>query len=72
MIKVILTKGLPASGKSTWAKKIIDVLVKFELSNIARKSACVYVEDVKGIKTDLYKWKKKCVEAQYGIKIIEI
>lgn len=24
MIKVILTKGLPASGKSTWAKKLID------------------------------------------------
>ncbi len=24
MLKVILTKGLPASGKSTWAKKLID------------------------------------------------
>lgn len=30
------------------------------------------VEDVKGFKTPLYKWKKRHVEAQYGITIIEI
>jgi len=30
------------------------------------------VEDVKGFKTPLYKWKKKHVEAQYGIQIREI
>jgi hypothetical protein len=30
------------------------------------------VEDVKGFKTPLYRWKKKHVEAQYGIKIVEI
>jgi hypothetical protein len=30
------------------------------------------VEDVKGVKTPLYRWKKKHFEAQYGIKIIEI
>jgi hypothetical protein len=30
------------------------------------------VEDVKGFKTPLYKWKKKHVEAQYGIEIREI
>lgn len=29
------------------------------------------VEDVKGLKTALYRWKKKHVEAQYGIKILE-
>ena len=28
--------------------------------------------DVKGLKTDVYKLKKKLVEAQYGIEIIEI
>lgn len=28
--------------------------------------------DVKGMKTDLYKFKKKCVEAQYGIEIKEV
>ena len=32
---------------------------------------CV-VEDVKGVKTDLYRWKKKHVEAQYGITITEV
>ena len=31
----------------------------------------VVVEDVKGFKTPLYRWKKKHVEAQYGIKILE-
>ena len=30
------------------------------------------VEDVKGFKTPLYRWKKKHVEAQYGISIREI
>lgn len=30
------------------------------------------VEDVKGMKTDLYKWKKRHVEAQFGIQIREI
>lgn len=29
------------------------------------------VEDVKGFKTPLYRWKKKHVEAQYGIRILE-
>ena len=30
------------------------------------------VEDVKGFRTDLYKWKKKHFEVQYGIKITEV
>lgn len=30
------------------------------------------VEDVKGVKTALYRWKKKHFEAQYGITITEI
>lgn len=30
------------------------------------------VEDVKGFRTDLYKWKKKHVEAQYGITVREV
>ena len=29
------------------------------------------IEDVKGFKTPLYRWKKKHVEAQYGITILE-
>jgi hypothetical protein len=30
------------------------------------------VEDVKGFKTPLYKWKKKHIEAHYGIQIREV
>lgn len=30
------------------------------------------IEDVKGFKTPLYRWKKKHVEAQYGITIREL
>lgn len=30
------------------------------------------IEDVKGFRTPLYKWKKRHVEAQYGIEIREI
>lgn len=30
------------------------------------------VEDVKGFKTDIYRWKKKHVESEYGISITEI
>jgi hypothetical protein len=29
------------------------------------------VEDTKGVRTPLYRWKKKHFEAQYGIRIIE-
>lgn len=30
------------------------------------------VEDVKGMKTPIYRLKKKCVEAYYSIKIVEV
>ena len=30
------------------------------------------IEDVKGYKLPMYKLKKKCIEAEYGIKITEI
>ncbi len=30
------------------------------------------VEDVKGFRTPMYRWKKKHVEAQYGIEIVEL
>ncbi len=30
------------------------------------------VEDVKGVKTPVYRLKKKCVEAMYGFQIVEI
>jgi hypothetical protein len=36
-----------------------------------RKKALI-TEDVKGMKTPMYRWKKKHVEAQYGIEIREV
>lgn len=30
------------------------------------------VEDVKGYRTDMYRWKKKHFEAEYGLPIVEI
>ena len=36
------------------------------------RTNALVIEDVKGFKTPLYRWKRKHVEAQYGIKIIEI
>lgn len=35
-------------------------------------SAALEVEDVKGFKTPLYKWKRKHMKAQYGITILEV
>jgi hypothetical protein len=29
------------------------------------------VEDVKGVRTDLYRWKRKHFEAEYGVTILE-
>lgn len=33
---------------------------------------CTIYEDAKGTRTSLYKWKKKHVEAEYGITIVEV
>lgn len=43
-----------------------------DFSYLDVKSRKGVVEDVKGFKTPLYKWKKKHVEAQYGIEIREV
>jgi hypothetical protein len=44
---------------------------KADFQYIDRRTGKRIVEDVKGFKTPLYKWKKKHVEAQYGITILE-
>lgn len=50
--------------------KICDYYADFRYYDI-RKKRCV-VEDVKGMRTDIYRIKKKLVEAQLGIKITEV
>lgn len=50
-----------------------DYVADFRYCNTA-SCVCAWgctVEDVKGMKTALYRWKKKHFEAQYGIRIRE-
>lgn len=53
----------------TWDGKIGEYRGDFAYRN---RSGRRIVEDVKGFRTPLYKWKKKHVEKQYGIVIIEV
>lgn len=43
-----------------------------DFSYLDKESNMTIIEDVKGVKTPVYKIKKKLVEAIYGIKITEI
>jgi len=56
--------------------KIGDYRADFIYCACRRGAKCdktrLVVEDVKGFKTPLYRWKKKHVEAQYGITIHEV
>jgi hypothetical protein len=36
-----------------------------------RRNGVLVVEDAKGMKTDLYRWKRKHVEAEHGITVLE-
>lgn len=47
-------------------------IADFQYLDVMRPSGQTVVEDVKGVATALYKWKKKHVEAQYGIVITEV
>jgi hypothetical protein len=60
---------LHAPGSIASLKPIGHYIADFSYET--KDGDCV-VEDVKGFKTPLYRWKKKHVEAQYGIKIVEI
>lgn len=43
-----------------------------EFAYLEQATGAQIVEDVKGFRTPLYRWKKKHVEAQYGIVIREL
>jgi hypothetical protein len=70
--------GLFVATKTAGADliKIGVYIADFAYCTCATPNKCAgalgVVEDVKGMKTALYRWKKKHVEAQYGIQIIEI
>ena len=44
----------------------------FSYDELSAEATRWIVEDVKGFKTPLYRWKKKHFEAQYGIQIREV
>lgn len=73
-LRVLLTTGtFQGAGRAlageypTIGKYIAD----FRYFNLESPTGWV-VEDVKGMRTPLYRWKKKHVEAQYGIQITEV
>ena len=51
------------------SKHIGNYIADFRYYDVARE--CMVVEDVKGVRTPLYRWKKKHFEAQYGMEILE-
>lgn len=50
-------------------QKICNYLADFK---VLYQDGRIEIVDVKGFRTEIYKLKKKLVEAQYGIKIIEV
>ncbi len=73
-LRVLLTTGtFKGAGKAlageypTIGKYVAD----FRYFRLEAPTGWV-IEDVKGFKTALYRWKKKHVEAQYGIQITEV
>lgn len=72
----ILTLGLQPSfklkvaGRHGILRDIGEYVADFSYTDVRTEQ--YVVEDVKGFKTPLYRWKKKHVEAQYGIQIREI
>lgn len=63
-------RGAGKALAGTWPV-IGKYVADFKYFNLEAPTGWI-VEDVKGFKTDLYRWKKKHVEAQYGISITEI
>ena len=47
-------------------------IYRADFEYLDKRTNKLVVEDVKGLKTPLYKWKKKHVEKQYGIEIREV
>lgn len=54
--------------------KVGDVVIghyRADFQYFDKRKGCVIIEDSKGYRTDLYRWKKKHFEAQYGREILE-
>lgn len=64
------TNGRIAHGGEVLGQYVADF--RYEVFSRGLGRWRVVVEDVKGFSTPLYKWKKRHVEAQYGITVVEI
>ena len=60
----------PTPGSSVVRFKVGDYVADFRYRQGPR--GILVIEDVKGMKTALYRWKKRHFEAQYGLSITEI
>jgi hypothetical protein len=60
----------PVPGSTTGRARVGDYVADFRYRE--GQKGLLVVEDVKGFKTQAYRWKKKHVEAQYGIQIREV
>lgn len=64
--------GLHASASGGSPLPIGQYVADFMYEERQGQDWCLRIEDVKGVRTPLYRWKKKHVEAQYGITIREV
>lgn len=53
-------------------KRVGSYVADFEYQALTPKGWTYVIEDVKGVATALYRWKKKHFEAEYNMKISEI
>ncbi len=67
----IFVPDSPLMGNETCWTRVCDYVADFSYEVPGLVSNPV-IEDVKGFKTPVYRLKKKLVEAQYGIRVVEV
>lgn len=74
--RIVLTVFAKNAPRGFPMQKIGDYIADFAYCTCGTPADCIgargVVEDAKGFRTPLYKWKKKHVEIQYGITIREV
>jgi len=56
--------------RETGAVRVFTYIADFRYKD--KDTGRIVIEDVKGVKTQVYKLKKRCVQAYYGIRISEV
>jgi hypothetical protein len=55
---------------SRWARGQLIGVYRADFAYATKEGTII--EDAKGVRTALYTWKKKHVEAEYGVRIVEV